>query len=250
MLVVEDIRRSIKEGIDSNNLTEQFNKLFEKYSDKKGNNRLFKKKKQNISENDILLNEEFFSYILVDPDGINENILNDLYKLVYSDLFISRLSISIDNYNNSFSLLTLSLINNKKILSEDEKKFVIKELLSSETASHKNNGYDLRYFILRNDNWSYIEKKDIVSSVYDVLTIDQKVFEWKEKINNKCIVKLSFNAMNKISFEDLYQIVKNHEDVEWVWKEIQVCNLMREFDERRIQQIEMKQRYLERRNNF
>lgn len=224
MKFLDELKQSLMSMILENDLEPQFNKLFNKYKDKKNkDNNLFKLNYHFVSEEKVSLNKEFFSYILLDNTSIKKQVYEELIKLIYSDLNISRLTINLKNYQNSFSLLTLSLINNKLKLTEEQKLFIEKEALSSDTASHKNNGYDLRYFILRNKNWDVEEKVNLINKFYDKITIKEKLIEWKNAIDKRTIKKLNLEELFNLPYDDYYCLLKDTDTSEDVWLDVRAC---------------------------
>lgn len=226
MELIDEVKQSLMNLILENNLEPQFNELFNKYKKPEKDKGKFKIKNHLINEDKVLLNEEFFAYILLDNSSIKPQVYSDLIKLVYSNLTISRLTIKLDGYNNLFSFLTLSLMNKNIKLTKEQKQFVIKEATSKDTASHVNNGLDIRYFMLQNGSWSLDEKLDIIPKIYDSLTIEQKMLELKNNIHKKTVEKYEVETLFNLIYEDYYCLLKDTDDASKVWDDVHIYQML------------------------
>lgn len=123
----------------------------------------------------------------------------------------------------------------------------------SQTQAHGTGSFDIRYYILRNSNWSIEEKKKLVmdfwcnDEVYDEC-LEQ--WEWsiinaasyiKNELNNGFIPPLSYHYLYDYTYEMLLKLYKDKKTADKVWDEIQFCKQMHEL---RPQQWEQKKQQL------
>lgn len=230
MVLADQIKGSVMSLIIQNDLEEQFNELFNKYKQPE-KDKIFKKKIHKINEDKVLLNEEFFAYILLDNTNIKPEVFDSLIKLIYSNITVSRLSIYLEEYHSNFSLLTLSLFNKKLKLNKEQKEYAIKEIKSKETASHVNNGYDSRYALIRNLNWSLEEKVELIPDIYDAITIEQKILEIKNNIRKRIVVDRDIKDLEDLTYVDYYALVKDQDDRDYVFDEVQAHFVFTKYKE-------------------
>ncbi len=133
----------------------------------------------------------------MDYNNVNEDIYNKLINIIYSNIDIARLGIDKDSF------LLLILKNKKLKLDDDKKSFLINEALNCKGTvkdteinsylnivndknlystginnvdidyPHGKGEYDIRYYILFNDNFTKDEKKNLIYDFY----ADDKIYE-------------------------------------------------------------------------
>ena len=97
--------------------------------------------------------------------------------------------------------------------------------------------FDIRYYILKNPNWTMEEKQKLVYDFYaeDEIWNDYlESFEWNiindiDNIdeNNECILKMDY--IYDYKYEHLVSIFKDKNTIDRLWEEIQFCKLMNEI---------------------
>lgn len=181
------------------------------------------------------------------PDDIYKDIYKELIKVIYSNKDIARDYLVNDDDNDTF--LTMTLWNSNLLLTEEQKAFAVEEamnqlfttkyfkikedIIKMINASNilkdydiidinfinkgKENNYDIssdiRYYILRNPNWSLEEKKQLVYEFYN----DDEIYEslvnyWITRIinliNNDYSYQLTINDLFTLKEEQLMEIYK------------------------------------------
>ena len=100
----------------------------------------------------------------------------------------------------------------------------------SVTQAHGDGIYDVRYFILRNDNWTEKEKEKLVMDFYSENELYEECLEqWEWQIINDSLNDdkiLDFNELMYYTYDDIKEIYINEEEAKQVWKEINFCKLM------------------------
>ena len=107
----------------------------------------------------------------------------------------------------------------------------------SDTQAHGSGDFDIRYWILRNPNWSLEEKQKLImdfwtnDEVYDE-TLEQ--WEWgivNDHANYKGEVLPQFDKceMYEYSYEQLLKFYGDKETTDRIWDEIQFCKQMHQL---------------------
>lgn len=115
--------------------------------------------------------------------------------------------------------------------------------LSNEQA-HGTGDFDIRYYILRNPNWSLEEKQKLIMDFwYDDEIYDECLEQWEWNIVNGCInyednsvLIFDKDQLYQISYDEVLSFYGNTEMANKVWNEIQFCKQMHEL---RPQQFEL-----------
>jgi len=187
-------------------------------------------------------------YILLNYEDVDQEIYQQLVNAVYLTENLARTSLDGDRY--SFLLMTLynpslRLTNMQKDFAYQEAikgyetiMFANTEVFEGVVCDHGSGSFDIKYWILRNDNWSIEEKKTLIYEFF----ADQDIYEeflgdWESNIFEEHSLdvvnidkySLDFNQcmMYEYSYEyylDMYGY--NREVTDEVWNEIQFCNLM------------------------
>ena len=110
-------------------------------------------------------------------------------------------------------------------------------VLLSDTQAHGRGSFDIRYWILRNPNWSLDEKRKLImdfwsnDEVYDE-TLEQ--WEWGivnsyASYNGKSIPQFDKFEMYQLSYEQLLALFGDKDTADTIWAEIQFCKQMHEL---------------------
>lgn len=230
--------------------------------------------------------------ILVDYDGVPEDIYQKFIDLIYSNREIARI-VPNGYYNGGDSFLLLSLLNPKLKLTEDQKVFAVDEAMNkrgttryedimnkrseeldekgitdektvfvemggavnpigeksaamytaglfdalSHSQAHGLGIYDIRYWILRNPNWTRIEKQQLVIDfwAYDE-EYDELLEEWEwgiindsDNLDANSELVIEKDTLYEITCDELLERIANKEEALRLWNEIEFCKLMHEI---------------------
>lgn len=119
--------------------------------------------------------------------------------------------------------------------------------MMSDTQSHGISAFDIRYYILRNPNWTLEEKQKLIMDFwYDDETYDEYLEEWewnivndKENYKGKPLPPFDKDELfNEWSYEMLLEYYGNKETTDRIWEEIEFCRQMHSL---RPQQWEIKE---------
>ena len=206
------------------------------------------------NDNESLKGISIASLILDYPEQVDEDIYSQLINTIYSNKDIAR--ISIDNEGNTFLFKTLK--NFDLDLTDDQKHFAVSEAMQMhgttlyksemekfasnvddgesvrhfDTLEHGIGDFDIRYFILRNPNWSITEKSKLI---YDFFVGDQeydnRLRAWELDIVNDDanydeIGLLDKDILYDYNLSDLTKIYHNEEIAKRIMNEIKFCKLM------------------------
>lgn len=187
-------------------------------------------------------------YMLANYTDVDEVVYQRLINTIYLSKDIARISLDGDRY----SFLLMSLYNPDMILTDMQKDFAYEEAMNDYdtvrfankdvydgvVCDHGSGAFDIRYWILRNNNWSIEEKRTLV---YDFFA-DQELYEetlanWESNIfdehsldvtnHDKYSLDFTQAMMYDYSYEYFYDMYGYDKDItDEVWQEIQFCNLM------------------------
>lgn len=128
--------------------------------------------------------------------------------------------------------------------------YYLSEMLS-DTQAHGSGEYDIRYYILKNPNWTLEEKQELIMNFwYNDETYDEYLERWEwgiinvpERYLKKPPLTLDKCELYDYSYEMILKFYTNKKIADKIWKEIQFCKQMHEL---RPQQWELtpKKRYL------
>lgn len=182
-------------------------------------------------------------FILKDYKNIDNEIYNKLVKLILNNKNISRLKTSNKGVTNKSFLLRVINNKNNKINTQE------KELCISEAANtisikrqkkierineiHGIGTFDIRYYILKNPNWSINEKRKLLRKFYNKEEWERTLKEFElAVIYNNANFKgnpfslLTIDSLYKYNYEELLNFYNNKEIANYIWNEIQFCKLM------------------------
>ncbi len=202
-------------------------------------------------------NQDYIKYpviaesMLINSTDVDQTSYDELIELVFSNSAVARTYID-GKKKGCFSFLLIALWNKKLELTKEQKGFAVieaikkiqediiqeypyaKELnidLSKTAIVHGISPYDLRYYILKNDNWTYLEKVDLISKFWKT---DEEFKEYIETLENEILSKIgnsgrrfSDNILQNIiyaySYYDLLEITNNEALTKELLKEIVFC---------------------------
>lgn len=251
-----------------------------------------KKTKDKFGERDLVNGLAICDTILVDYNGVDKDIYQELVNLIYSNEQIAR--IVQDGYNNGgFSYLLMTLWNPNLKLTDEQKAFAVDEAMNkigttkykkekeeysrklekqgitdeitttididgcvnpigaktkneyfnylftsmSDTQAHGRGEFDIRYWILRNPNWSLDEKQKLIMDFWtDDEIYDETLEQWEWGIVNdnanykgEALPQFDKCEMYEYSYEDLLKFYGNKETTGRIWDEIQFCKQMHQL---------------------
>ena len=104
----------------------------------------------------------------------------------------------------------------------------------SDTQAHGRGEFDIRYWILRNPNWTVEEKQKLIMDFWvNNDTYDECLEQWEWDIVNSALeydpnIMYEFEkcSMYEISYYNLLVLLNNKDVVDSLWEEIQFCKLM------------------------
>lgn len=104
----------------------------------------------------------------------------------------------------------------------------------SQTQVHGTGEFDIRYYILRNPNWSLDEKQKLIMDFWcDDETYDEYLEQWEWEIINDSanfkdnhVFQLEKFDLYEYSYETLLKIYGDKETTDRIWSEIQFCKQM------------------------
>ena len=107
----------------------------------------------------------------------------------------------------------------------------------SQTQAHGIGEFDIRYYILRNPNWSLDEKQKLIMDFWcDDETYEKYLEQWEWEIINDpanfkgtLVSQLEKNDLYEYSYEILLKFYGDKETTDRIWDEIQFCKQMREL---------------------
>ncbi len=170
--------------------------------------------------------------ILLDYKNVCKNVYYQLINLIYSNKDVARSVVG--QQDNNYSCLMMSLWNPKLRLNEDQKEFAVEEAINGDDE-FSYNAYDIKYWILRNPNWSLTEKQKLINDFwYDEKEYSEMLEEWEWNIINenskyflnkdRFIVTNHINAYDELS--KIFGMTKTSNDV---LDEIDFCKKMHEL---------------------
>ena len=251
-----------------------------------------KKTKDKFGERDLVNGLAICDNILVDYNGVDKDIYQELVNLIYSNEQIAR--IVQDGYNNGgFSYLLMTLWNPNLKLTDEQKAFAVDEAMNkmgtvrhenamneyskkldekgitdeqtmytefggsvnpvgaktgnmymaslfsslSDTQAHGSGDFDIRYWILRNPNWSLEEKQKLIMDFWtDDEIYDETLEQWEWVVVNddanykgEALPQFDKSEMYEYSYEELLKFYGNKETSDRIWDEIQFCKQMHQL---------------------
>ncbi len=107
----------------------------------------------------------------------------------------------------------------------------------NQTQAHGIGEFDIRYYILRNPNWSLDEKQKLIMAFWcDDETYEKYLEQWEWEIINDpanfkgtLVSQLEKNDLYEYSYEILLKFYSDKETTDRIWDEIQFCKQMREL---------------------
>lgn len=248
--------------------------------------------KDKFGKRDIVNGLAICDTILVDYDGVDKNIYQELVNLIYLNEQIAR--IVQDGYSNGgYSYLLMTLWNPNLKLTEEQKSFAVDEAMNkigtvrhqnvmneyskqldekgitdehtmytefggslnpvgaktgnmymarlfgslSDTQAHGSGDFDIRYWILKNPNWSLDEKKKLIMDFWsDAEVYDETLEQWEWGVANdyanykgETLPQFDKSEMYEYSYEELLKFYGDKKTTDRIWSEIQFCKQMHQL---------------------
>lgn len=205
--------------------------------------------KDKFGERDLVNGLAICEDILVDFNSVDNEVYQKLVDLIYSNRQIA--GIVLGGYNNGgYSYLLITLWNLNLKLTDNQKAFAVEE------AMNKNDSrvFDMRYWILRNPNWSLEEKQKLIMDFWtDDEVYDETLEQWEWSIVNDH-ANYKGNPMSLLEKDKLYEysyntLLKFYDDKETtdrIWEEIQFCKQMHQLRPQQWELESTKRRVLEK----
>ncbi len=186
--------------------------------------------------------------ILVDFENVNQEVYQQLVNTIYTNQDIARISIHEPDGGQCYSFLLMTLWNFNLQLTEEQKEFAakeamihsgtIKDLSPSVCAVHGHGIFDIRYWILRNPNWTLEEKQELVMRLWDDDDFyDDTLEQWEWSIVNdhdnyqgEAFPPFDrYELFNEWDYDRLLQHHKNKEITDRIWGEMEFCKQMHQL---------------------
>ena len=124
----------------------------------------------------------------------------------------------------------------------------------SDTQAHGSGDFDIRYWILRNPNWSLEEKQKLIMDFWsDDEVFDETLEQWEWGVANdsanykgEALTRFEKFEMYEYSYEQLLRFYGDKETADRVWEEIQFCKQMHQLRPQQWELEETKPRVLEK----
>ena len=166
-------------------------------------------------------------------DHAPEEIYEKLIEEVYRSKDIARITFNapwLGWQGNSF--LLISLWNKEFPLTKEQKSFTVREALEkvNNNITHGYGEYDIRYYILRNSNWSEEEKARLLKDFYPRQEEYEEVLDaWEWGIVNEGLgygPVLEKAELYEYSYDQIHLNYQNQEVADNLWSEIEFCRQM------------------------
>lgn len=124
----------------------------------------------------------------------------------------------------------------------------------SDTQAHGRGDYDIRYWILRNKNWSLEEKQNLIMNFwYCDDTYDELLEQWEWNVVNDNVnfKGNSFSLLDKdklytYTYDELLKFYNDQKTTDRIWEEIQFCKQMHQLRPQQRELDYIKPRVLEK----
>ncbi len=232
-----------------------------------------KKIRDKFNVRDTLKGLAIADLMLIDYKNADKIAYQELIKMIYSNKDIARIVIDVEAGFSYFSFLLMSLWNEDLVLNEEQKKYVVSEAMAKcgttlyqqkkeqihnnlekngtsndpgkkfndifgyfdKAQVHGKGAFDIRYWILHNNNWSISEKQQLIMDFYaDQDRYDEYLNEWEwaivndhENYKGNILPVLDFDeVIHNYSYEDFYKFYGNEETATRIWNEVNFCHQM------------------------
>ena len=212
--------------------------------------------KDKFGDKDVLKSHSITEFILLDYENVDSSIYQDLINTIYSNTDIARIVLN-GASNGGDSFLLMSLFNPNLKLTEEQKAFAVDEAMNklgtircqgmetdnylqrllqitSTKQAHGVGTFDIRYYILKNSNWTLEEKQKLVMDFwYDNEAYDECLNTWEWGIINdnanykdNMIPSLNRDNLYEYTYDNLLDLYKKEKITTRIWNEIEFCKLM------------------------
>ena len=199
--------------------------------------------------------------MLIDYENVDACAYNELIKNIYSNTDIARTVIK-GASNGGYSFLLMSLWNNNIKLTKKQKTFAINEAMNkigtiryenklndydlldkyfkniftflSNTQVHGYGDFDIRYWILKNPNWTLNEKQKLIMDFWasdDCYNETLEQWQWaivNDSANYKgeLLPQFDKDEMYNYSYDELLKFYGDKNTTDRIYSEIQFCKQM------------------------
>ena len=172
--------------------------------------------------------------LLMDFQNVDPDVYQELINTIYSNRRIARICYDHDR-NDSF--LLMSLWNFDLELTKEQKEFAVSEAMNRKVNVHGRDYFDIRYWILRNPNWTKEEKEKLVMSFFDNDDdYDETLEQWEWAVVNdpanyqgKALPpfdRYDLFYTTDYGYEYLLGYHKDKKTTDRLWEEIEFCKMM------------------------
>lgn len=178
--------------------------------------------------------------MLIDYNSVDNEIYQNLINLIYSNEQIAKIVLDgcmHNSYKNSgHSYLLMTLWNPNLKLTDEQKTFAVDEAMNKINEQvHGSGDFDIRYWILRNSNWSLEEKQKLIMDFWSSdEDYDETLEQWEWDIINDSAnyyKKYLFDRdkLYEYSYDILLKFYGDKETTDRIWEEIQFCKQMHQL---------------------
>lgn len=169
----------------------------------------------------------------VTEDKAPDEIYKKLAEEVFSNKDIARIALTAPGFGDQGnSFLLICLWKEDFHLTEVQKQFVVSEAKekANNNITHGYGEYDIRYYILRNQNWTEEEKSRLIMDFYPRQEEYENMLDaWEWGIVNGCVgygLILDKSELYEYSYDQIHELYQNQEVADSLWSEIEFCRQM------------------------
>ena len=169
----------------------------------------------------------------VTEDKAPDEIYKKLAEEVFSNKDIARIALTAPGFGDQgSSFLLICLWKEDFYLTEDQKQFVVSEAKEkvNNNITHGYGEYDIRYYILKNENWTEEEKARLLKDFYPRQEEYEEVLDaWEWGIVNEGLSygpALEKSELYEYSYDQIHLNYQNQEVADSLWSEIEFCRQM------------------------
>lgn len=169
----------------------------------------------------------------VTEDKAPDEIYKKLAEEVFSNKDIARIALTAPGFGDQgISFLLICLWKEDFYLTEDQKQFVVSEAKEkvNNNITHGYGEYDIRYYILKSENWTEEEKARLLKDFYPRQEEYEEVLDaWEWGIVNEGLSygpALEKSELYEYSYDQIHLNYQNQEVADSLWSEIEFCRQM------------------------
>ena len=164
-----------------------------------------------------------------------DEIYQKLAETVYSNKDIARTALSLPGEGQRDSFLLIGLWKKDFPLNDAQKQFAVSEAIEkvNNNITHGYGEYDIRYYILKNQNWTKEEKSRLVMELYPRQgEYEETLDAWEWGVINGGVgygPVLDKIELYEYSYDQIHLLYQNQEVADSIWHEIEFCRQMHEL---------------------